>query len=290
MNDVRYSELKFLQMLASDATDLKTFYDPRGERSRSVGLSPSMYVDLAATLVEDGYVRFREQHMQLLVARLRGELSPGHGAPSPFQPYQWSNPRAALHEELGGARGHVYELELTYRGLRRIEELREILKRDRILEPFGVLLSMQYFSRDLEDALRLHHGIAVSVLYADMDKFKPINTEFGQSGGDVVMKAYLEMVRDTVGDFGTGYRGVGDEVAILIIGQGHDKAIEFAERIRAGVGDMRCDFKGKALPKVTATIGVASTPPEQRTMEIETLAEDRKRGGKDEGRNRVVAK
>jgi PleD family two-component response regulator len=43
------------------------------------------------------------------------------------------------------------------------------------------------------------------------------------------------------------------------------------------------------LPKVTASIGVATTPPEDRKLEIETLAESRKRQAKEMGRNRVVA-
>src|SRR5260370_28871826 len=135
----------------------------------------------------------------------------------------------------------------------------------------------------------LNNDIALSVRYADMDHFKSINTEFGQSAGDVVMKAYLEVVRDQVGLFGRGYRGMGDEVAILIKGQGNDKAVEFAERIRKGVKSLKCDYEGQKLPPVSACVGVASTPPEDRKMELEALAEHRKRRAKDGGRDRVVS-
>jgi len=82
---------------------------------------------------------------------------------------------------------------------------------------------------------------------------------------------------------------VGDEVAVLIKGQGHDRAFEFAEKIRRGVKDLKCTYEGHELPGVSASIGVASTPPEDRKMELETIAEERKRKAKDGGRNRVVS-
>ena len=223
---------------------------------------------------------------QMLVGKLRGEVS-FRVAPPNFPEWQWDNPRYALEQLFIG--NNLQRLSITYRGLRRIEELRERLARDRIMEPFGVLLSMQYFRGDLQAALKLSADIPVSVLYADMDHFKRINTEFGQSAGDVVMKAYLEAVRDGVGLYGRGYRGVGDEVAVLVRGQGHEKAIEFAEKIRKAVESLECEYEGHELPPVSASVGVASTPPKDRTMDVETVAEDRKRVAKERGRNRVVS-
>jgi PleD family two-component response regulator len=64
--------------------------------------------------------------------------------------------------------------------------------------------------------------------------------------------------------------------------------VEFAEKIRAGVGALKCKYEDQMLPPVTASIGVATTPPEERKMELEMLAEDRKRKAKKRGRNRVV--
>jgi len=245
-----------------------------------------MFIEMVLTMIEEGYVRIEDQNAQLLVGKLRGEVSMRF-VPSMIQS-QWDNPREALANLF--LQNSLQRLRLTYRGLRRIDELREALARDRIMEPFGVLLSMQYFRRDLQDALKLSDDIAVSVLYADMDHFKNVNTKFGQSAGDVVMEAYLKVVRDQVGLFGTGYRGVGDEVTVVINGQGHDRGVEFAEKIRMNVEALGCKYQGHALPKVTASIGVATTPPAARNMELETLAEARKRLAKDEGRNRVVAR
>ena len=180
------------------------------------------------------------------------------------------------------------QLRITYRGLRRIEELRDLLKRDRILDDFGILLSIRYVRRDLEEALQRSSDVAVSVLYLDMDHFGSINKQFGQAAGDVVMKAYLESVRDSIGDFGIGYRGVGDETVGLVIGQGHEKAMEIADKIKHRVANLQCQYKEKPLPSVTVSIGVATTPPESRSLDVETLAESRKRAAKVKGRNRIV--
>jgi diguanylate cyclase (GGDEF)-like protein len=103
------------------------------------------------------------------------------------------------------------------------------------------------------------------------------------------MKAYLEAMRDSIGLFGSGYRGRGDEAIAVIVGQGHDQAVEFAETIGKRVAALRCEHKGHALPGVTASIGVASAPPEPRTMDLENLADARKRRAKEGGKNRVIA-
>jgi diguanylate cyclase (GGDEF)-like protein len=283
-DDIRYAELRFLQRLPRNVCDVFNHQDPK--QWDSLGLTPTTFFEMVFTLIEELYVYVDELKYRQLVARLRGEAE--GPCPGSMQSYQWNHPREGLATMFDS--GICQRFRLTYRGLRRIEELREILARERIMEPFGVLLSLQYFRADLEQALRLGSDVSVSVLYADMDHFKNVNTKFGQSAGDVVMKSYLEVVRDELGLFGQSYRGVGDEVAVLIKGQGHGRAVEFAERIRKGVKALKCSYEGHELPGVTASIGVASAPPEARKMELEPIAEERKRKAKDGGRDMVVSK
>src|SRR5207245_4344217 len=97
-------------------------------------------------LAEDGYLMFEQQNLHLLIGRLRGEIALAFRRPTEIPDCEWGNPRDALHNKLIG--GQCCRLRVTYRGLCRIEELRELLKRDRILEPFGVLLDMRYFPND----------------------------------------------------------------------------------------------------------------------------------------------
>jgi diguanylate cyclase (GGDEF)-like protein len=287
MDDVRYSELIFLQKLAEGAPGFDLFYGHHGDQAKVVGLPSHMYVDMAVTLLEGLFIRFHDQHLDLLVARLRGEVPPNSPGPFELLGSEWGYPRQAIYSYL--TRQNLYQLRITYRGLRRIEELRELLRRDRILEHFGVLLDLRYVHTDLQDALQRPSDTPISVLYADLDRFKPINDEFGHAAGDVVLKAYLEVVHNSLGSFGTGYRGRGDEVVAIITGQGHERAVQLAEKIRKAVEALECEHNGKRLLNVTASIGVATTPPESRTAEIEAVAEERNRQAKATGRNWVIA-
>ena len=85
------------------------------------------------------------------------------------------------------------------------------------------------------------------------------------------------------------YRGRGDEVAVLIVGKEHKLATDFAESIRAGIEKMDCQYKDTKLPKVTASLGIATSPPSSRAIELENLADDRQTRAKNEGKNRVIA-
>lgn len=283
-DDIRYSEFLFLRDLEKNP---QNFLNPNDQKQLGyLGLNQVTYIEMVIALMEDLFVRFDRDEFQLLVGRLRGEVSSTYRPSHTFADYEWADPRTTLFRCF--LSNQLYRLNITYRGLRRIEELRDLLKRDRILEDFGILLSIRYMRRDLEEALQRSSDFAVSVLYLDMDDFGEINRQFGQSAGDVVMKAYLEAVQAGIGDFGTAFRGVGDEVAGLIIGQGHERAMDIADKIKRCVTALQCQYKEKPLPPVTVSVGVATTPPESRSMDIETLAESRKRKAKENGKNRIV--
>jgi diguanylate cyclase (GGDEF)-like protein len=238
-------------------------------------------------LLEELCLALEDHERQWFVAKLRGELSQGHPGPWGANDWRWMDPRRGLADVLTS--GGLQRLRITYRGLRRIEELRDALRKDRILDDFGVLLSIRYLNGDLQHAIERGADTEVSVIYADMDNFRPINTDFGHDAGDAVMKAYLEVVRDSVGRFGEAYRGVGDETVAVVIGQGHTRAIELAEAIRKGVEQLRVEHRGQVLPPVTASVGVATTPPESRSRDICSVADARNREAKKAGKNRVVA-
>jgi len=282
-NDVRYSEFLLLCALERGDEKFKFISVSLPGQTETLGLHQRYYMQMVLALAEDAYIVFDQQNLQFLIGRLRGEIASDFPIPSGLHGFEWGNPRDCLENAILG--NQALRVEISYRGLRRIEELRDLLKRDRILEPAGVLLDMRYFRRDFEDALRRSAEIPVSVLRLDMDNFRRINNDFGHAAGDVVMKSYLEAVRDSLGSHGDGYRGLGDEVATLIVGQGHQRATQIAEKIRLAVKNMRCEFNGVILPLVTVSIGVATSPPESRGVEMESLADSRqiqaKRAGKD---------
>ena len=283
MDDVRYSELLFLRALSNGSLESVSAGDLA--QAKHVGLDSPRYADMILTLAEDLHVQFDDIVCQLLVGRLRQEVSEDATRPADIRSRAWHDPRSELYRTLTD--GKPQRLRITYRGLRRLDELRDTLKNDRVLDHFGVLLDIRYLMAELEDALERSAAVPVSVLYTDMDNFKPINDSWGHAAGDVVMKAYLEAVRDAVGTLGTSYRGKGDEVVVILAGQGHGRAVEVAERIRASVSSLQCRYQDRDLPRVTASIGVASTPPEHRTRDLVNIAEARNRLMKAQGKDRI---
>lgn len=253
----------------------------RNEAERRFHLDPGTFGDMVTTLFEEGFITSDSSQLQRLVWRLRG-LAYGERLMD-ISEYEWNNPREALDRAFNGRN---YSVRLTYRGLRRIEELGELLKRDRILEPFGILLDVRYVEPDLRDQLA-RRGMPVSVIRLDLDGFKSVNDGHGHAAGDEVLKAYLTAVRDTIGDDGTAYRAGGDEVAAVLAGLEHAGVLRVAE-LKTAIADMLVQHQGARLPRVTASIGVASTPPAQRTPDLEAIADDAQRRAKAEGKNRVV--
>jgi diguanylate cyclase (GGDEF)-like protein len=282
MEDIRYSEMLFLQAVLNK--ELELFHPSTVDPLNSFKIRPEFFLGMVETLLEEMYVSFDHYPHQELVWRLRRE----HEAERPDEiPKQdWIKPRAGIRNVLQAKT--MYGLRITYRGVRRIEELRDILKRDRILDDFGVLLSMRYFDRDLQDALGRAPDISVSVIRADMDDFGQINKQISHEAGDEVMKAYLQSVHDAVGDLGAAYRGVGDETVAIIVGQGRQRALEVANGIRDRVRLLKLEYKGKPLPGVTASVGVATSPPAPRSREVHTLAEVAQRKAKEMGKDRVI--
>lgn len=286
MDDIRLKELAFLQRIASWTHNGQQKYflvsDPE---IRSIGLDQQYLIEMVILLLEDGSLIFREDHMQRLVARLRHEYVSTRESIVPS--HEWENPRQTLRMKFLGSQ--AFTLAITYTGLRQIEELRERLKADRILDSLGVLLDWRYFHPELRITLGRDDVTAISVIALDLDNFKRINDEYGHDPGDEVLRGYMKVVKAAVGTFGTAFRRGGDEVRVLLPGFDSERGQKLAESIRLGVESMVVQFKETKLPGVTTSIGVATSPSDPRDAELDFIADQRQKSAKKAGKNRVVS-
>ena len=62
------------------------------------------------------------------------------------------------------------------------------------------------------------HGLAVALLYLDLDRFKPVNDELGHHVGDAVLVQIADRIHTVIRDTDTAARIGGDEFAVLIEG------------------------------------------------------------------------
>jgi diguanylate cyclase (GGDEF)-like protein len=126
-------------------------------------------------------------------------------------------------------------------------------------------------------------GSSLSLLVIDIDFFKRYNDSFGHSGGDEclrgVAKAIAECVTrplDFVARFG------GEEFVVVLPDTPLHGVLTLAERIRSIVAELDVVQEGKALGRVTVSIGVSDVRDAGRVADRALY--EAKRGG----RNRVV--
>ena len=113
-------------------------------------------------------------------------------------------------------------------------------------------------------------GVAVGMLYIDLDGFKEVNDNFGHDAGDRVLVEAGQRLIDCLEPGETLARLGGDEFAVLIDAVSDGRAVTLAERILDSLG---APIRG--LPndtRVGASIGIAIRSCEG--IEISTLMQD----------------
>jgi diguanylate cyclase (GGDEF)-like protein len=118
--------------------------------------------------------------------------------------------------------------------------------------------------REFEDSLANEisraerFGGSLALILADLDNFKQVNDRFGHQAGDEVLKAFADILRETVRDIDVAARYGGEEFAVLLPQTDITGAERLAERLREAV-ETRPMAHAHATPViVTASFGVAS--------------------------------
>lgn len=128
----------------------------------------------------------------------------------------------------------------------------------------------------------------VSLLLLDLDHFKAINDSYGYAVGDEVLRMFCERLDLELRDSDRVGRLGGEEFAILLPGADLKRAVDVAERLRAGTEATR--MRGIPDHRLSVSIGVAEWAG--RSATLNQLLHDADRAmyrAKAEGRNRVVA-
>jgi diguanylate cyclase (GGDEF)-like protein len=102
----------------------------------------------------------------------------------------------------------------------------------------------------------------LTLVMADIDKFKSVNDTHGHPCGDEVLQNVAKVVKQTVGVKGTCYRYGGEEISILLPNYTADEAGSLAERTRIAIASSPIGSKQLC---VTASFGIAEAPTHART-------------------------
>ena len=110
---------------------------------------------------------------------------------------------------------------------------------------------------ELSRAVRF--GEPFSVLYCDLDGFKPVNDTLGHQAGDTVLIETARRLTDATREVDIVARPGGDEFTLLLPRTGLAGALRLADKIRTAIGTRPFDLDGTAI-EVSVSVGVAAYP------------------------------
>ena len=178
----------------------------------------------------------------------------------------------------------VAALLLLYRNLGRlIGELGHAALRDPLTDLLNRRGFDDVFDAELERARRA--GASLSLISADIDRFKRVNDELGHGAGDDVLRWIARIMGLAKRRFDSAARVGGEEFALLVPDSDEHGAYMLAERIRA---DVDAAFRDWGVP-VTMSFGIATFPLHGESAPALTAAADQAlHAAKRLGRNRSV--
>jgi two-component system, cell cycle response regulator len=127
------------------------------------------------------------------------------------------------------------------------------------------------------------------VVMADLDDFKDVNDRHGHPAGDVVLREFADVLRETLRDADVAGRWGGEEFILVLPGTNVDGAVRLAERVRTELRN-RVILAPDGTPiSITASFGVAAFPQVGNEQKLVAAADSALYGAKRAGKDRVGA-
>jgi len=148
-----------------------------------------------------------------------------------------------------------------------------------------------FLEREWRRAIREHAFL--SILFVDIDYFKPFNDTYGHPDGDECLRKISNVLARTAkrpSDLVARYGG--EEFAIVLYGADPNHARRIADEVRLDVASLRIPHKESvAGPYVSISVGVATTIPtlDAQPEQLLGVADQQLYDAKNNGRNQVRA-
>jgi len=141
--------------------------------------------------------------------------------------------------------------------------------------------------QELDRARR--YNLAITILLADIDRFKLVNDTRGHIAGDAVLRQFGEILRGDARSVDIVARYGGEEFVIVMPETALQGATIFAERLRRKIMEHNFADPGDVPVRITVSIGLASFPDERAAGAdaFVALADQALYRAKNEGRNLV---
>lgn len=178
----------------------------------------------------------------------------------------------------------AYDFETAVLDRRRFEELAAT---DALTGTLNRRALGETLETELDRARR--YNLYLSILLADLDRFKEVNDVRGHLAGDAVLRQVGELLRREARSVDIVARYGGEEFVVVMPETAMQGAAVFAERIRAKVEERDFAQPGETPLRLTISIGLAGYPNEHVTNAdtFVAIADQALYRAKNEGRNLV---
>lgn len=171
-----------------------------------------------------------------------------------------------------------------------LSDMSNLYYKESIIDDLTGLYNRRYFWRQAEYLVKSaeRHHFPISLIMADLDHFKRINDEHGHQTGDMVLKEFANVIKNTARESDISARFGGEEFIIILPQTDTSGALALAERMRFKTETMKFNFK-KRPQHITASFGVVSfdnqDPIEVHVKRVDAALYE----AKNLGRNRVFS-
>jgi len=170
--------------------------------------------------------------------------------------------------------------------------LQEALRIQSVRDPLTGLFNRRYLEESGERELyRMARGKKpAGFAMMDLDHFKTFNDTYGHEGGDALLRAFGQFLREHLRKEDIACRYGGEEFCVFFGESSLDDTLRRAEQLRLEVNNLAVKLGGQSLGVITISIGVASYPANGTILgDLIAAADSALYQAKADGRNRVFA-
>lgn len=141
---------------------------------------------------------------------------------------------------------------------RRIEHLEKLAENDALTS----VLNRRGFVREMTriKSYADRYNAPATLVFFDLNSFKPVNDEFGHNAGDAVLQKVASVLVENTRDSDVVGRLGGDEFGVILVNNREDAAIVKAQKLAEAIAALRFTTNDKTYA-VTASYGTHTFEP-----------------------------